>query len=626
MPQVTDALLRELEELHPDQRTAVLHPGNVVLRAGPGSGKTRTLVARAAYLLQTQISAFRGVACITYTNAAAEEIRRRVLRSGGYDEGRIVCSTVHAFCLNEILRAFSALTGQRPPEAGRVLGDTAVQSLLQRCFDQVGIAETLAQFRTAESTRIRRAVACGEPLDAFDPREVAAAALYEEQLAARGQIDFEAMVTQAVRIVRDYPPVRDLLRARFPHLIVDEYQDLGGVLHELVLALHDWAGITVFAVGDTDQSVFGFSGADAKYLTALAERTDFRDIPLEVNYRSGQNVITAAEAALGQPRGRRARAGAPPGDVQLLRTDGALDDHARAVGDLIEQARLRQIRPERIAVLYPQRGPLLDALLAELSRRGTSFLYERGDKFPPGTISRFVQRCASRAVTNYQIHTAAPDERADMLRRAEASPLPALEKALVRLREEAQLPPLASRLALLRALQTLLDPAECYPAEASALPWLQQLRAALGLEGIAAQHPDADNIDSLERIARLCRGENLVLQDLAQSEVILGKVLLTTYHAAKGREFDTVILPGLLNGIIPRDVPDRGRWRAPTPKELAEQRRTFYVALTRAEQALFLIVGPGYHTKNGYWISKGPSDFVAEMARRLRPESPPQED
>ncbi|MGI5473284.1 3'-5' exonuclease [Streptomyces sp. CA-132043] len=90
-------------------------------------------------------------------------------------------------------------------------------------------------------------------------------------------------------------------------------------------------------------------------------------------------------------------------------------------------------------------------------------------------------------------------------------------------------------------------------------------------------------------------------------------------HASKGREFDTVILPGLLNGITPRDVPERGKWRRPTAKELAEQRRAFYVALTRAETTLHLIIGPGYHTKNGYWIGKGPSDFVVEMARRLPP-------
>ncbi|MCX4735082.1 ATP-dependent helicase [Streptomyces sp. NBC_01363] len=616
---ISEPLLRELENLHPKQRTAVLHPGNTVLRAGPGSGKTHTLVARIAYLLQTQISPFRGVACITYTNAAADEIRRRVLRSGVRSEGRITCSTVHAFCLNEILRAFASLTRQPAPSAGQVLNKTATEVLLQYCFDQVGIGEVLAQYRTAECTRIRRALTCEEPLDAFDPREVQAARLYEEQLLAREEIDFEAMVTRAVRIVREHEPVRDLLHARFPHLIVDEYQDLGGVLHELVVALHDLAGITVFAVGDTDQSVYGFSGADPRYLTALADRSDFRDLELDVNYRSGQDIITAAEAALGTPRGRRARDDAPPGDVNLVQVEGALDEHARLTCDLVQQAEQQQISLERIAVLYPQRGPLLDALNTELTNRQLPFLYERDDELPDGTLSRFIQRSASRAVTNFQIHAAPGADRAGMLRRADAPSLAALARTLMTLRTEAHLPPAASRLALPRALQICLDPQPPYPADAPAQDWLQRLRSGLELDAVAASHPDQDNTNCLDELTRLCQSKGLLLQDLAQGEQVIGKVLLTTYHAAKGREFDTVILPGLLNGIIPRNVPDRGRWRSPTAKELAEQRRTFYVALTRAERTLHLIVGPGHHTRNGYWRADGPSDFVVEMAGRLPP-------
>ncbi|WP_168220668.1 ATP-dependent helicase [Streptomyces sp. RFCAC02] len=617
---MSDTLLAELDSLHPRQRAAVLHDGNVVLRAGPGSGKTHTLVARIAYVLQTQISSFRGVACITYTNPAAEEIRRRVHRSGVRAEGRITCSTVHAFCLNEILRAFGHLTGQPAPEAGQVLSKAAIEALLQRCFDQVGIGEVLAQHRVPQSTKIRRALACNEALDSFDSREFEAARLYDEQLILRGQIDFEAMVIRAVRLVREHAHVRDLLRARFPHLVVDEYQDLGGVLHELVLALRDLAGITVFAVGDTDQSVYGFTGADAKYLTELADRKDFRDFELEVNYRSGQDIITAAEAALGHSRGRLAREGAPPGDVNLVRVEGGLQDHARVTCNLVKQAQDKGISRERIAILYPARGRLLDDVRHELTRRELDFRHEGDDKLPAGSLSRFVQRCAARAVTNYQIHAAPGADRADMLRRAQAPSLASLARALTTLRTEAQLAPPPSRLFLPRALQLCLDPGELYPADAPALVWLEQLRASLALDEVAARHPDQDNRSSLDSLARLCQSKDHVLQDLARGEEVVGKVLLATYHAAKGREFDTVILPGLLQGLIPRDIPIGGKkWRKPTEAELEEQRRTFYVALTRAESTVTMIVGPGYETKNGYWKSCGPSAFVIEMERRLFP-------
>ncbi|MFF2041788.1 ATP-dependent helicase [Kitasatospora sp. NPDC058170] len=619
MLQVSDTLFSELEDLHPDQRIAVLHPGNVVMRAGPGSGKTRTLVARAAYLLETQVSAFRGIACITYTNPAADEIRRRVFQRGVRAEGRIVCSTVHAFCLNEILRPFTAITGEPAPQAGKVLSETASGRLLQQCFDRIGIAEVLAQHRTAEITRIRRAVACDEPLDDFDPREVRAARLYETKLLERGEIDFEAMVVRALRIVREHGPVRDLLRARFPHLIVDEYQDMGGVLHALVVALRDLAGICVFAVGDTDQSVFGFTGADAKYLTALATRADFRDVPLEVNYRSAEVIIKVAEAALGITRERRAREGAPTGDFRAWRALGGLDKHAIQACDLVQSTLQQGVQPERIAILYPRKGPLLTELLAELARRGLDFRFEREDKLPKGSLSQFVQRCASRAATNYQIHSASTSKRRSMLERAEAPTLAALEQFLKKLREEARLPPPVSRLALLRGLQTCLDPAPPFPADGPAAEWLGRLRASLELDRVAETHPDADNRSALDDLASLCDRKDFVLQDLAQGETLLGKVLLTTYHSAKGREFDTVILPGLVNGVIPFDVPDRGTWRPPNGKELAEQRRTFYVAVTRAERALHLIHGRSHHTVYGKPLTTGPSDFLREMAQRLSP-------
>ncbi|MFJ4745461.1 hypothetical protein [Streptomyces sp. NPDC088775] len=289
-----------------------------------------------------------------------------------------------------------------------------------------------------------------------------------------------------------------------------------GVLHELVLALRDLADITVFAVGDTDQSVYGFTGADAKYLTELADRADFRDLELKVNYRSGQDIITAAEAALGLSRGRLAREGAPPGDVNLEQVEGGLADHARVTCDLVEQAQNKGISPERIAILYPARGRLLDEVSSELTRRQLDFRHEGDDKLTVGSLSSFVQRCASRAVTNYQIHTASGADRADMLRRTQAPSLASLARAFTTLRTEAQLAPSSSRLFVPRALQLCLDPDELYPAEAPALAWLEQLRAGLALDEIAAGHPDQDNTSSLDRLAALCRSKDFLLQDLAR--------------------------------------------------------------------------------------------------------------
>lgn len=616
---INSALFRELGELDGRQREAALHPGNVVVRAGPGSGKTRTLVARLAYTLETQNSRFRGAACITYTNAAAKEVSRRLKTLRVQVDRRLTCSTLHSFCLNEIIRPFASVTGQPLPSVGGVIDAAQSDLLLQRCYDEIGIYETPAKWRGAHITKIRRALASEAEIREFDPREVRAAEMFDRLLAEQGLIDFEAMVTRALNVVQGSEAVRDLLRAKYPELAVDEYQDLGGVLHGLVVALVDLAGIRVFAVGDVDQSVFGFTGADPRFLQELEERPDFLPIELEVNYRSGRDIITASEAALGTLRGRRAAVDAAAGNVELRRIEGALDDHGAETCAIVRQCLDAGTPPEKIAVLYPAKGPLLDALIGALETAGLPYLHEREDRLPAGSLSDFVQKLASRTVLSSQVHRQRSDEAAtELLARSEAPDLTALAGHLARLRREAGIPDHSSRLALLRDIQAIVEPPVAHDPESPALEWLQLLDEKLELSLIGSLHVDLESQTAIQRIVELCANESLALQDLASSVEVIGKLVLTTYHSAKGREFSVVVLPGLLNEIVPRSVNDMGRWREPNVVEEAEQRRTFYVALSRAEDSAFLIVGPGYHTSNGYWRPSGPSKFVVDMARLLR--------
>lgn len=602
-------LVDELSKLHPRQRAAALHDGDVVVRAGPGSGKTRTLVARVGVTLAARVSPFRGVACITYTNAAADEVRRRVQRLG-VPADRLVCSTVHSFCLNDILRNFAALSGQLPATPGGVLDQAAGVSLLQECFDQLGIYD-LAKWRESQVTKIRRRLACGEDVTGLDDREIRAAQLYERTLSERGQSDFEDMVIRALSMVRQSAPVRDLLRSRFPHLIVDEYQDLGGVVHNMVLALRE-AGVALTAVGDADQTVFGFAGADPKYLEEISQMPGVRPFDLEVNYRSGQKLIAASEAALGQSRGRRAADGRPAGTVNLVRVEGGLDQHALVAVETLQAALNSGVPHERIAVLYPSRGAVLDALLARMHEEGIHFVHERDEDLPRGSLARFVQRCASRRVLQGQLRNVAltPLQVESLLRRSEAPSLETLAGEWQRLRREAGLPPAYSRLELLRRLQRILDPTPVVLSDQPAAVWLTHLTSEVGLLEVAKAHPESENRRGLEKLYGLAT--QLKLQQLASGVEVAGKVVLTTYHSAKGREFRVVILPGLVAGIVPRDVKKSGSWQPASGRELQEQRRAFYVAVSRAGDDLHLITGPGYFAR-GYWWSKGPSPFLADI-------------
>ena len=619
MIRVSEHLAAELSDLNTEQLAAVLHDGDAVLSAGPGSGKTRTLVARAAYLLEAELSPFRGLACLTYTNAAADEIVRRVSAFGVHTGRRLACSTVHAFCRNEILGAYTGLTGYQAPSTGSVLGESGQQMLLQWCFDELGIADLDPKYRAATSNKIRRAIACDEDLEAFDQREVAAAHLYEAELVNLGKTDFEAMVVEALRIVTSFPAVRDLLRSKFPHLLVDEYQDMGGVLHKVVLTLHDVAGISVFGVGDGDQSVFGFSGADPRYLNELREREDFTDFPLTTNYRSGQDIILAAEAALGIARGRKAREGAPAGNFEITGVEGGLDDHANAAVEIVAGAIDAGVRHEQVAILYPARGPVLDQLLAALSASEIPFLHERDTRLPPGSVSNFIQHCASRTIANMRIRDSQATVVAELTQSTHVPKTMDLAYRLERLRHDSEMSPPSTRLSLVRTLQATLDPPDiAYDPEGLATEWLGRLVTNLELDAIASRHPDEDNAAVTDTLSRVVEEDHLCLIDIARYALVAGKIVLTTYHSAKGREFHTVVLPGLLKGIVPRQVKGASGWRDPSPKEMEEPRRSLYVAITRAEHDVHLIVGPGYFTPYGRWISEGPSPFVIDMVAILK--------
>lgn len=604
-------LLRELDELHPQQRAAAVHDGNVVVVAGPGSGKTRTLVARVAFVLAARVSPFRGVACITYTNAAADEVRRRI-KALGVPPERLVCSTVHSFCLNEVLRPFAALTRSAVPDS--VLDDEEAIALLQQCFDAIGIADN-ARWRVGAVTSIRRTLACGEDPEAFDEREVRAARLYERRLVEGGWLDFEHMVIRALSLVREHAHVRDLLRARFPHVIVDEYQDLGGVLHALVLALRN-AGVTVTAVGDADQTIFGFSGSDPKYLAELARAPDFEEHTLQVNYRSGQRIVSASEAALGHARGRRAREGAAEGSLGLVRLAGGLDEHARSATQLVEQSVLQGVPRERIAVLYPGKGVLLDQLLVAFRDAAVQHVHEREATLPRGDVVHLVRRCAALAVWHGQVRSGEIDTGV-ALRRLPASGVPSIDELFRELRRLAPASFTGSRLESLRGLQRCVDPTIAAAPADPASSWLEMVDEELGVLALADAHSGPGERDAIREL--LAFGSHLEMQALALGGDVIGKVVLTTYHSAKGRQFHTVILPGLVEGLVPRDVKTAVGWRAPTGKALQEQRRALYVAISRAEEQVRLITGPGYHTPTGYWVSKGPSSFLADVVRHLDP-------
>lgn len=611
---VSPSLAAELDELNDDQRRAVLHPGNVVVRAGPGSGKTRTLVAKVGYLLDAQIPARRGVAAITYTRHAAREITTRLARLGIRPGRRLAASTLHSWCLNSILRPFGPLVGAPIPGPGSVIDDNADAwvSLLQHCLDDAG-AIANAAWERASITKIRRDLAAGVSRDFSDPL-VRAAQSFDVRMLELGWFDFESMIAQALRIIQQHPEVTRLIAARYPWVVVDEYQDLGPVLHSLVLTLHEKEAVQIAAFGDPDQSVMGFTGADPRYLNSLATRPEFLDIPLSFNYRCGQAIIAASHAALNQQRAHRARPDRDdPGVIELSPVTGGLPDHAEVAIAQIDQLTGRGVPTHRIAIIYPRKGPLLDELLSALDGSQHEYVHERDERLPEGDLADFVRDCAARAIAGHQ-PIGSEGEGA-----ATAVTLPDLVRAYTNLRRHSGMPDLPGYTAD-RRLAGLLNDADIDALQAQPLGiWITNLTRTLELDTIAAASPVQRDQHALSDFHQADQQHALTVADIAAGTLRAGKITLTTYHSAKGREWDVTILPGLVDGIMPlRKWSTRYRsFMEPVPGQLEQDRRAFYVGVTRAKDAVILIYGQYWETDWGAKNQLGTSRFVLDILKYL---------
>jgi DNA helicase II / ATP-dependent DNA helicase PcrA len=388
-------LAREINALSAAQRRAVVSMNHTVVLAGPGAGKTRLLVAKAAHLTFTQVHAPQRVGCLTFGAKAAEQIRRRLhsLRSGG--SRNVTCATVHSFCLTEILTPFAVIAGLPPVAAGSVIDASRQDLLRQRAYDQAGLPDD-PRWNEHRDVACRRALFAGET-PRFDPRVIAAAKAYDQMLAQDCTLDFEAMVGRSLQILRDRPAVSRLIAARFPWLLVDEYQDMGPVLHGIVTTLRD-AGVQIFAVGDPDQSIHGFTGSDPRYLLELADDSAFHTEPLHINYRAGQALVSAAAIVLGEDRGYTAHDQTAGGVLDHRPVVGGITGHARHAVRVIKELTDAGVAPHQIAVLYPRNrknAPLRDWLLDALSDGGIAVAGERAQTWPRARIVALLQKIAS---------------------------------------------------------------------------------------------------------------------------------------------------------------------------------------------------------------------------------------
>lgn len=572
------------------QLAAYNSTGHCVVLAGPGSGKTKTLTVKLARILAEDIAPPRGVACITYNNQCARELESRLNALGIQPRGRVFIGTVHSFSLTQIVLPYAQPAGLELPQNFKVAAIQQQNAAIHSAYaEAIGGNDNPSRWK--HRMEIYRRSILDRTSEAWHTTNPAVARLvkaYEAELRRNGLIDFDDMPLLALRALIENKWVREAILAKFPVLAVDEYQDLGQALHRMVLGLCFRTGIRLFAVGDADQSIYGFTGAKPILLQRLAARDDVETLRLPFNYRCGSQIVAASEYALGEERGYQAPEGAREGTIYfhpLARDYGA---QARALftnilPDVLN--RNKDLTLGQIAVLY-QKAEIGNHLAEAASDAGIDFVRTDGNALYPRSsrLMRWLELCAIWASGGWQ--KAEP-----RFSRIVGDGIGLFSDSLVSDELIA-----AFQRSLVNFLWNRNTPSE------NLHTWLSALRKNLLDEYLASGVQLAEEADVLgaflEKLALGGPAEDMTLADFSGQGQGRDQITLSTLHSSKGREFRIVLLFGMDQGVIP--------WNNVNQDQQREFRRQFYVGFTRAEDELHII-----------YSDRFPSKFVVEVTQRL---------
>ncbi|MDE2401457.1 MAG: UvrD-helicase domain-containing protein [Burkholderiales bacterium] len=637
-----------LAGLNPEQLAAVTAPpGPLLILAGAGSGKTRVLTTRIAWLMQTGQVSPAGVMAVTFTNKAAKEMLTRLSSMLPINTRGLWIGTFHGLC-NRFLRAHYKLAGL--PQAFQILDTQDQLSAVKRVikglkFDEERCVPKQTSYFIANAKDDGKRPKDIVPRDEVGRMQLAVYQAYEDQCQREGVVDFAELMLRTYEIMRDHPEVREHYQRRFKHILVDEFQDTNRLQYawlKMFAGRPEDTGNSVFAVGDDDQSIYAFRGAQVGNMADF-ER-EFRVpkvIKLEQNYRSFGHILDAANALIARNSrrlGKTLRTDAGAGEP--IRVAEASSDYAEAQW-LVEEARLMKregLPMKELAVLYRsnaqsrviesalfnagvpykvygglrffERAEVKHALaylrLIENPNDDTSYL--RVVNFPTRGIGartlellqdaarssgrslwQSVAAVSGKGGNNLQAFNALVDRMREATRGLtlreiiehviEASGL----ADFYRLEKEGQ-ERLENLAELVNAAEAFVTQ-EGFGKDAVALPIDEQPGAiAQGLPNAVAMVdtlPDAETGEIISPLIAFLTHAALEAGD-NQAQAGQDAVQLMSIHAAKGLEFDTVFLTGLEEGLFPHE-------NSMTDNDgLEEERRLMYVAITRARRRLHL--------------------------------------
>jgi DNA helicase II / ATP-dependent DNA helicase PcrA len=647
---------RLLDSLNPAQREAVAAPpAPTLVLAGAGSGKTRVLVHRIAWLIEVEGIAPWSLLAVTFTNKAANEMRGRIETLLGQPVSGLWVGTFHGLA-HRLLRQH--WQEARLPQSFQILDSDDQLRLIRRVLRALEMDEARwpprqAQwFINARKDEGRRPDSLPDSGDPISRQWVRVYTAYEQACTRAGVVDFAELLLRALELLRDNAELLAHYRDRFRHLLVDEFQDTNDIQYGW-LRLLAGGGAPVFAVGDDDQSIYGWRGARIENLQHFQK--DFpgtQVLRLEQNYRSSANILNAANALIRHNRGRMGKdlwteghAGAP---VRLFAAINEQDE-ARFVAETIARHVEQGGLYRECAVLY--RSNAQSRVLEE------TFIARRMPYRVYGGL-RFFERQEIRDALAYLRLAGNSDDDAAFLRVVNQPPRGIGEKTLDELRQLAQQQDSSLYRAAVQAVDGGLLAGRARSAVAGFLqlltrigdaaegrPLPEQVERTIERSGLREHYANEkgergearlENLDELIGAARAfeqelppdaeARADGLT-EFLAHAALEAGEgaadpqedaVQLMTLHSAKGLEFPLVFLVGLEEGLFPnaRSLEEPGR--------LEEERRLAYVGMTRAERELYLTYAETrrLYGRESYNL---PSRFIRElpeeMVEALRPQA-----
>ena len=634
-PPVSGASL--LAGLNPQQREAVLATdGPVLILAGAGSGKTRVITHRIAHLVLDKGVPSESILAVTFTNKAAGEMKERAEALLPRRPLKSVLSTFHSFCVR-VLRRDAEAAGL--PRDFVIYDEDDQLAAVREALRALDLPEKLhPPRRVLARISARKNAARGAAAEEEEAEDsVAAATLsriaerYRQTLDAAGALDFDDLLLRTVALLDRDPAVREAYRRRFPYVLVDEYQDTNRAQYELVRHLAGAEG-NVTVVGDEDQSIYSWRGADIQNILDFEQ--DFpgaRVLRLEENYRSSQAILDATSALVAHNRRRKGKTlRAVKAAGEAVRLHQAADEYQEAAWVVGRIAALRD--QGRAAVLFRmnaqsrlfEEGLLRHRIPYEVVG-GVGF-YERREVKDLLSYLRLIQNprdpIALRRVINVPPRGIGDKTVEELARMAGMRGIP-LWEALALAGDEALLPARAAQ--PLRRFRDLIASLREDAARLGVKGLLTRTLEVTGYAAALAQDQAQESQDRLENLAELlsaaadyeARDESPSLAGFLDRVSLLtdvdrapgqAPILLMTFHAAKGLEFDSVFLAGLEEGLVPHSR-SQGH-----PEALEEERRLVYVGMTRAMERLHLTWAQSRQVFGQRRLCE-PSRFLLEVPR-----------